>query len=218
MEKVTVLASGGLDSSVLISDLARTTKVFPVYVSKGMFWEPAERRILPTFIDAVGNSNIQPVVDLSLPIQAFYDKHWSITGVDVPDATTGDNAVFLPGRNVLLLSLAAVWSSIQGITQIAIGSLGANPFSDATQEFFDNFAKVLSNGLDAEITISAPYRGLTKEELIRRNTDLPLGLTLTCISPKHTVHCGDCNKCHERRSAFVKAKIDDPTIYSTGAK
>lgn len=218
MEKVTVLASGGLDSSILISDLARTHTVFPVYVSKGMFWETAERRILPAFIEALGNRNIQPVVDLSLPIQTFYDNHWSITGVGIPDATTEDKAVFIPGRNVLLLSLAAVWSSIRGITDISIGSLGNNPFSDASEGFFDSFAKALGTGLDAEIKISAPYRGLTKDEIIRRNPDLPLDLTLTCIAPRNTVHCGDCNKCNERKSAFVKAMIKDPTIYQTEAK
>ena len=70
-----------------------------------------------------------------------------MTGEGTPGADTADDAVFLPGRNVLLVSLAAVWCSTHGVSQIALGSLGGNPFPDATPEFFSNFAGVLSNAL-----------------------------------------------------------------------
>ena len=217
MERVAVLASGGLDSSVLIADLAQDAQVFPVYVCKGLAWEEAERQALQAFVAALESPNVQPITMLSLPIQPLYNDHWSVTGVGVPGAETEDRAVFLPGRNVLLLGLTAVWCSTHDISRIAIGSLGDNPFPDATPEFFDSFARVLSEGLGHEITIVAPYRGLHKEDLIRRSGHLPLELTLTCIAPRDGLHCGACNKCHERRSAFAKAGVTDHSLYTKAA-
>jgi 7-cyano-7-deazaguanine synthase len=122
--------------------------------------------------------------------------------------------VFLPGRNILLLGLAAVWCSVHRVSRIAIGSLGGNPFPDATPRFFESYATLLSEGLGHPIAIEAPYRGLHKEDLIRRHAHLPLGLTLTCMAPKGGAHCGACNKCHERQTAFHKAGVPDPTVYA----
>ena len=214
MERMAVLASGGMDSSILVADLAQDALVFPVYVCKGLVWEEAERQALRAFLAALESTNVKPVTVLSIPIQPLYGDHWSVTGVDVPGAETEDSAVFLPGRNVLLLALTAVWCSTHDISRIAIGSLGDNPFPDATQEFFEGFGRVLSRGLGHEIIIVAPYRGLHKQDLIRRKGHLPLRLTLTCIAPRGVTHCGACNKCHERRSAFAKAGVADNTLYS----
>lgn len=209
-----MLASGGLDSSVLVADLARDSIVHPIYVRKGLAWEDAERAALDAFVSALGNPNVRPVTALSVPARDLYGDHWSLSGVGVPTAGTPDSAVFLPGRNVLLIGLAAVWCGVRGVSRIAIGSLGGNPFPDATPEFFEAFQLALSRGLDHEITIVAPYRGLHKEDLVRRHRDLPLELTLTCMAPEGGAHCGRCNKCDERRAAFVAAGAPDRTDYA----
>ncbi len=119
-----------------------------------------------------------------------------------------------PGRNVLLIGLAAVWCSTNRVHQIAIGSLDENPFPDATPRFFADYARLLSDALDHDVAIVAPYRGLHKAELIRRHPDLPLGLSLSCMQSRQGSHCGACNKCAERRRAFVEAGVADPTPYA----
>ena len=68
-ERVAVLASGGLDSSALLAELAQTDVVFPIYVQKGLTWEEAEGRALAAFAAALGNANVQPVTTLSVPAQ-----------------------------------------------------------------------------------------------------------------------------------------------------
>ena len=55
----------------------------------------------------------------------------------MPD--TPDDAVYLPGRNPLLLVKAVVWCHLHGIDQLALAPLGSNPFADATDEFFAEF-------------------------------------------------------------------------------
>jgi 7-cyano-7-deazaguanine synthase len=218
VERVAVLASGGLDSAVLVADLARSAEVTPIYVACGLVWELAERRALEAYLDALSSENVAPLVMLPLPVEPLYGPHWSTSGVGVPDYDAPDSQVYLPGRNVLLIGLTAVWCSVNGISKIAIGSLDENPFPDATPAFFNDYARLLSEALSHEIEVIAPYRGRHKADIIRDNPSLPLALTLTCMSPRvvngELAHCGACNKCAERQRAFAEAGVRDETLYA----
>ena len=213
MEKISVLASGGLDSSVLIAKLAADAEVYPIYVRCGFAWEDMELKGLQSFLDALHNRNVMPTTVLSAPTSVLYGDHWSVTGARVPAADEPDENTYLPGRNILLISLAAIWGSTHSVSRIAIGSLGGNPFPDATPEFFETFARALSMGLGHNVKIEAPLRGFHKEDLIKQFKDLPLELTLTCMAPRDSQHCGQCNKCFERQQAFQKAGVVDRTVY-----
>jgi len=214
LNNIAVLASGGLDSAVLLADEAQRAQVHPIYVQCGLALEQMERQALQSFLGALNNPNIAPLTVLSAPTANIYGEHWSMTGKSVPDADQPDSSVFLPGRNILLLGLAAVWCSTHKISHISIGSLEGNPFPDATPEFFEDFARALSSGLGHRISVKAPYRGIEKFELVRRFKHLPLSLTLTCMAPEGAKHCGRCNKCHERQVAFRKAGVPDQTVYA----
>src|SRR5207244_1528048 len=52
-ERICVLASGGLDSAVLLGTLARGHAVHPLYVRCGLAWERAEQRLLARFLAAL---------------------------------------------------------------------------------------------------------------------------------------------------------------------
>lgn len=209
-----VLTSGGLDSCVLLAELALTNTVTPVYVRFGLAWEDQERAALERFLAAVARPSINPLVTLELPARPIYGEHWSTTGENVPGYDAPDSAVFLPGRNVFLIGLTAVWCSINGVTDIAIGSLDENPFPDATPQFFKDYAALLSGALDFGMAVWAPFRGRHKHEIIAAHADLPLELTLTCMNPRDGRHCGNCNKCAERHAAFERAGVPDRTEYT----
>lgn len=213
MDRIAVLSSGGLDSCVLLAEEARTSEVYPIYVQCGLAWEEMERRALERFLRALNNPHVQPVTTLSVPIKAMYGGHWSVSGDKVPGAEEPDSSVYLPGRNILLLSLAAIWCSTHDVSRIAIGSLGGNPFPDASPKFFTDFESALSLGLDHPIEVKADFRNLAKWELIRQFRHLPLEATLTCMAPQGLKHCGQCNKCRERQVAFEKAGVPDLTDY-----
>ena len=216
MNSIAVLTSGGLDSCVLLADVAREAEAWPLYVRAGLAWEDEERRAVERFIAALDSPNVRPLVELSAPMRPIYGDHWSTTGVDVPKPGDADDAVFMPGRNIVLIGLAAVWCSTRGVHKIAIGSLGGNPFPDATPEFFDAFAAALTRGLAHKMQVLAPYRGRTKADLIRQNSHLPLELSLTCMTPAASLHCGQCQKCEERIDAFTAAGMEDATRYAVG--
>jgi 7-cyano-7-deazaguanine synthase len=218
MARIAVLASGGLDSAVLLADLARENTVFPVYVEAGLHWEPREKRALESYLGALEMPNLQPLTVLEMPVRSFYGQHWSTTGQGVPGYEAPDAAVYLPGRNVLLIGVTAVWCALNDVEAIAIGSLDDNPFADATPAFFEDYGRVLSDALDHPLRVMAPYRNRHKSQIIAEFWQLPLELTLTCMQPDEDaegfVHCGDCNKCRERREAFRDAGAEDRTRYA----
>ena len=214
LNPVAVLASGGMDSCVLLADLAEDAYVSPLYVRTGSAWETAELAALTSFIDALSNPHIAALTSLTVPVSDVYGEHWSLTGRDVPEYEAPDNDVYLPGRNIMLIGFSAVWCSTHDIHRIAIGTLGGNPFADASPMFFESYAACLSQGLSHRITVEAPYRGMSKSELIKTHTHLPLELSLTCLAPVEGIHCGACNKCRERQEAFAKAVVKDHTTYA----
>ena len=136
-----------------------------------------------------------------------------MTGKDVPGTKTPDEAVYLPGRNVLLLSKALLWCHLYDVPTLALATLAANPFPDATPEFFRSFAAAINLAIGGQVNVVAPYAELTKAEITRRGRHLPLEFTLSCLQPIDGKHCGRCNKCAERRAAFMAADVADPTEY-----
>ena len=213
-----ILLSGGLDSAVLVAHEAQKARVLPVYVSVGLAWEAEERIAAERFLDTMrARSGIAPLAQLSVDMRDVYPPtHWAVRG-EAPGFDTPDNDVYLEGRNVILLSKAAVFAARAALTTILIGPLAGNPFPDARPMFFETMARALSLGLDAEIGIDAPLLTLQKVDVIRRGVELnvPFELTLSCMQPVGGMHCGRCSKCRERRDAFRAAGIEDPAPYAT---
>lgn len=213
-EKVLALVSGGIDSAVLVSELSGAfTSVIPFYIRNGFAWEKVELHWLRRYLKKIASRRIAPLKVVDLPLRDVYPDHWSLTGKRIPDFESEDAAVYLPGRNVILLSKAAVYAALQGIEFIASGILKGNPFPDSTPLFFRTMETALSEGLRAPITVITPYVHLSKREVLERGRALPLRLTFSCIAPKGTAHCGKCNKCAERMRAFRAAGLSDPTMY-----
>ncbi len=212
-----VLASGGLDSAILLGEAVRAyPRVVPLYVRTGAVWEAVEYLHLTRFLVALRSPVLAPVVPLELPVVDLYGPHWSLSGAGVPDDTTPDEAVFLPGRNVLLLSKALIWCHLNGVPEVATAPLASNPFPDATDEFYDGFAAVVSKAVNGRVTVLRPYAamGLHKQDVLRRGAGMPLQHTFSCLRPVTDLHCGTCNKCAERKLGFSDAGMTDPTRYA----
>jgi len=210
-----VLISGGLDSSILVAHLLDTgRRVQPFYVQSKLAWEATELDCLRRFLAAVGRRQLAPLVTLELPLADVYGAHWSTTGEAVPDAASPDAAVYLPGRNALLLIKAVLWCQLHAIDELALAPLRSNPFPDATDAFFDEYQAALNRATGGRLRIVRPFAKLTKRQVMELGRDCPLELTFSCIDPQHGIHCGRCNKCAERREAFRAAGMTDPTQYA----
>jgi 7-cyano-7-deazaguanine synthase len=211
-----VLVSGGLDSAILLAEAARAyPAVHPIYVRVGSFWENVEFEYLTRFLRAIQCPALKPLVELTQPVNDLYGKHWSLSGEGIPGAETPDEAVFLPGRNVLLLAKPLLWCHLNGVLELSLAPLGSNPFPDATAEFFAAMADVVNRAVDGRVRVIAPYAemGFHKVDVLRRGVGMPLQHTFSCIHPANGIHCGRCNKCAERQAGFRDAGMHDPTQY-----
>ena len=212
-----MLLSAGLDSAVLAASQARSAIVHPIYVSAGLAWEGEELAALDRLLATAPFRACQPAARLTFTARDLYPAtHWALRG-EPPAFDTPDEDVYLTGRNVMLLSKAAIYCAQHKIARVAIGPLAGNPFPDATPQFFESMARALSLGLAHAIEIDTPFVSMDKSEVIRLGAELgvPLELTLSCMNPRSGLHCGRCSKCRERRDAFNDAGIADPTAYET---
>ena len=211
-----MLLSGGLDSAVLLAAEAAHARVHPVFVSVGLAWEASERAAIEKLLTAaVFDGNVAPLSVVEFNMRDIYSpNHWAIRGTP-PAYDTPDEDVYLPGRNLVLLTKAGVVAATRKIGRIALGPLAGNPFPDATPEFFAAMGRALSLGLNHDVEIATPLVSMHKEDVIKLGTRLrvPLADTLSCMNPSGTLHCGLCSKCRERRDAFAAAGVEDPTTY-----
>jgi 7-cyano-7-deazaguanine synthase len=214
-----VLLSGGLDSAVLLAQEAQSGRVHPVYVSVGLAWEQAELSMLRQLLRARAFQAVEPLARLEFNMRDVYpESHWAIRGTP-PAYDTPDEDVYLAGRNLVLLTKAAVLVASRKASRISLGILANNPFPDATPVFFAAMSKAVSLGLAHPLSIATPFAALDKAAVIRRGQELgvPLEHTLSCMNPvaaELPVHCGLCSKCRERRDAFAAAGVEDRTVYA----
>jgi 7-cyano-7-deazaguanine synthase len=213
-DRIAILASGGLDSSVMLGQIARKGRhVFPVYIRAGLAWEADELRALRRFVRALKMSNVEPVTVLRLPMGDLTGDHWSMTGRNVPGYNAALSSNYILGRNLSLLTKTAIFCARNRIGEIAMAPLESNPFPDARPEFFRAFSRAVELGVGIKLRIVTPFAGMTKGDVVKRGAGMPLHLTLSCARPHGIVHCGACTKCAERVEGFMLAGVPDPTQY-----
>src|SRR5260221_14589812 len=116
--------------------------------------------------EAVFRRDGAPPVTLAVDMRDLSPAtQWAIAGKP-PAYHTPDEDVYLEGRNIILISKAAVLSARLGIDRLALGPLNGNPFPDATFEFFDSMARAMSLGLGRPFTLAAPLTQMHKEDVI----------------------------------------------------
>ncbi len=214
--KVAVLASGGLDSAVILTEFSKVyEEVHPLYVRCGLFWERTEQDFLREFLARMERATVKALQVLEFPMVDLYRDKWYASGKGIPGYYDADEDWEIPGRNIVLLAKAAVWCQVHSVDHLALGSLGNNPFPDASSEFFELLQAALAKGLGRSLKILCPLSQLEKAEVIRLGNDLPLEWTLSCANPIGKSHCGQCGKCRERITAFLKARVPDLTTYAS---
>jgi 7-cyano-7-deazaguanine synthase len=213
-----VLVSGGLDSAILLAEMVekQIPKVYPIFIRCGLHWENTELVYLKKFTNAIKSKNLENLIILDVPVGDLYKNHWSLTAQNVPDLNTPDEAVFLPGRNVLLTAKALLWCNLNKVGSLSLGVLESNPFPDATDDFFRNITDTVNQSVLGNVKLIRPYAGMHKTDVLKSGMNYPLEYTFSCIRPINDLHCGKCNKCAERIKGFQQASIKDPTVYHKG--
>lgn len=147
-------------------------------------------------------------------------------------ASTGEETTaslpttFVPGRNIVFLSLAASRAYVNKCGTIVIGVSQADfaGYPDCRESFITSMQSALANGLDTELKIAAPLLHLSKKETVELAAGLPgcleaLALSTTCYNGV-LPPCRECNACVLRAKGFAQAGIPDPLLsrYSPGGE
>lgn len=213
-DKVCALVSSGIDSLALLSHLSLNyAQIYPVYMQCGFRWEESELFWLKKFLRTGKLKNVEQLEILNLPMRDVYGSHWSVTGVKAPDAASRSSDLFLPGRHMLFLSKAAQWCALRKVELMATGVLKTCPFPDFNPSYFRRFENLVSEALEFEVRVIAPFADKAKEEIMFEAKTLGFEYSFSCINPKGYQHCGECFKCTERKKAFSRTGITDKTYY-----
>jgi 7-cyano-7-deazaguanine synthase len=125
-------------------------------------------------------------------------------------------SIIVPFRNAIFLSIAVAYAiSVDAKTVIYGAHASDRPFyPDCREEFIHTFNQVVKTGTDNDVTIIAPFIHMEKWEIIRLGAKLgvPYELTWSCYLDG-PIHCGKCESCVNRKNAFKKARVPDPTKY-----
>src|SRR5215216_1082574 len=120
-KRAAVLFSGGLDSGVLVADaLTKAEHVRPLYVGVGFAWEEEERTMALRLFEQPPFARAERPIFLQFDMRdVFPATHWAVRG-EPPAFDTPDEDVYLTGRNIMLVSKAAIYCAQKGIRRIAM--------------------------------------------------------------------------------------------------
>lgn len=200
--RVCVLVSGGVDSSILVNELLSAGReVWPLYVRGGFYWEKAELHWAKRVLASLRSERLRPLTVVDSPMAGVLPGHWALTGRGVPPADAPWDEVYLPGRNLILLSQAGVFCALHDVPVVCLAILKGNPFADARPRFLKSMQSAVSEALHKKVRVETPYAKLTKKQVLARAGGTPLELTFSCLRPQGVNRCGKCSKCGERRDA-----------------
>lgn len=216
--KCVVLVSGGIDSTVLLYSLVNRYECYPLTVNYG------QRHMK----ECIAARNICEARDHNLLLRYRYVDlpglkallPSALTGVgEVPEghyAAESMKQTVVPGRNLIFLAVAAGYAEALKAKFVAYAAHAGDHYiyPDCRPGFVDAANIVLSRSSDGMVGLHAPFLDMSKADLVKIGTGLtvPFRLTWSCYEGGD-VHCGVCGTCVERREAFQKAGVPDPTKY-----
>jgi 7-cyano-7-deazaguanine synthase len=145
--------------------------------------------------------------------------------IEVPEQPTPDIPVtYVPGRNLLFLSIATSYAEVIGATAIYIGvnALDYSGYPDCRPQFIAKVEETvrLATKVGVEgspMRIETPLIHWTKAQIIECGLKLgvPYHLTTSCYNG-HARACGKCDSCRLRLKGFADAGHTDPIAYEQG--
>lgn len=130
----------------------------------------------------------------------------------------GIPSTYVPGRNIIFLSIALSYAEAIGAQAIFIGAnaIDFSGYPDCRPLFYRAFRKMAGIGTKTgvegrPIKISTPLINMTKAEIIRLGMKLgvPYRYTWSCYKGGR-VPCNECDSCRLRAKGFEEIGIEDP--------
>ena len=218
MKRTVIIHSGGMDSTVLLAHLvAEGREVHALSVDYGQ----RHRRELVAAAEICAHYKVpHRIADLRGVTSLFGANALTDAQVAVPEGHYEEasmKATVVPNRNMLLIATAAAWAMSLKATAVAYGAHGGDHaiYPDCRPAFADALDKAIRLADWHEVSLERPFVGMDKTAIVRRGVELgvPFALTWSCYVGGEQ-HCGKCGTCVERKEAFLRAGVTDPTTYA----
>lgn len=196
-----LLASGGMDSTVLAYDLAQKGEnVILLFLDYGQHCVEKEletlRKVLPeSYKDNVRIIRIGDIYKESNSRMIIEANLWV-------DNVVADD-LYLPYRNLLFLSIASAYAQSVGAKNVYSAFINSNHAKeiDCSMEFFTKLESLLESY--GSVKINMPYRAMSKTEVARLGISIgaPVAATYSC-QVNSQIPCGACPNCVDRIDAL----------------
>ena len=220
LNKAVVVFSGGQDSTTcLIQALAQYDEVHCLTFDYGQRHR-AEIEVAQQLAKALGVT-AHKVLDATLlnelAISSLTRDNIPVPGVS--SAPGGIPSTFVPGRNILFLTLAAIYAyQVRAHTLITgVCETDFSGYPDCRDEFVRALNKAVVLGMDYQLKIETPLMWLTKAETwamadAYKQLDLVRYQTLTCYNGLVGSGCGNCDACHLRAKGLDEYLANKQTV------
>jgi 7-cyano-7-deazaguanine synthase len=216
-QKILVVASGGLDSTVVATLLKQQGhEVHLFHVDYGCHATEMEKKAILAIADYLG---VKVTVMKNDWLGSIGGSSLTVANSSIAEGMKGAEFPheWVPARNMLMIASACAFSDVHGFDAIALGTNleegGAYP--DNTEEFIKIMDLASRLGTISRACIISPIGNLMKHEIVKLGLEInaPLHLTWSCYK-NGLHHCGDCGPCYMRKRAFQMIGEDDPIRYS----
>ena len=212
MRSVLVVYSGGLDSYTLLNKaLDKFERVEAITFDYG---QKHSKEI--TFASKVCSENAIAHEVVNLDLEKILSGSALVGTSEIPEGNYDKEKMkqtVVPNRNMIMISVAASLAIKNKCEYLWYAAHAGDHeiYPDCRPEFISKLGEVLKICDYHEIVFEAPFRGMTKGEIIKEglNMDLDYSKAWTCYEGKETP-CGKCSACLERQNAFKINNIEDP--------
>ena len=220
--KAVIVFSGGLDSVCTATYLQKRYELHGITFSYGQKADK-EVKIAQQFSKLLKFKE-HKIVDIGF-MKDLYENTNALTNSKITIPSKFDYSIVAPIRNAIFLSIASAWAFSKEAETVAYGAhIGDTRYPDCRPTFTKLLAKALNEGeidginlgLRKKVKIWSPFMdNLSKSDLLKKGykeIGEQIFKSWSCYG-NNKIHCGKCESCNNRKSAFLKSKIVDKTKY-----
>jgi 7-cyano-7-deazaguanine synthase len=200
--------SGGLDSTTLAYYfIEKNIEFVPLIINYGQHCFETEfsrlKKVLPPhYLDKLEKIDVSDIYK--------YSSSKFIKAPDLWNEEVKAEDLYIPYRNVLLLTIGASFARTIGMNRVYSAFINSNHAKeiDCSSTFFDSLDILLQDY--GAIKIIMPFRNYSKYDVAKLGIDLnaPIGMTFSCQASS-SIPCGACPNCVDRLDALKKIEQEN---------
>ena len=219
MKKAVVIFSGGQDSTTcLVEALKNFDEVHAITYDYGQRHRQ-EIEVAQSLAKRLGVA-AHKVMDVTLLNELAVS---SLTRDDIPVShdlqANGLPNSFVPGRNILFLTLAGIYAYQVGAKTLITGvcETDFSGYPDCRDQFVKSMTTALAQGMDYDLDVVTPLMWLNKAETWAMADhygalDLIKDETLTCYNGLKGKGCGECPACSLRHKGLMEYLANSESV------